>query len=204
MELNGKIISFNPIPEGISHRHDLFALYKLTLHTHIAKAFGWDESFQRQLFTASYADKDCYFIAVDDVTIGYLVLKHQLENTHLSLLLIRPEYQRQGIGRQVMKALMSRAAGVGQGVTLSCFQDNQSATAFYQMLGFEIVSKDDHFVTLRYSVSRLDTVVPSEALNLHGGSLPTAARASDTNAKLNVSSTVGAFSAPASHMGTLR
>lgn len=63
MEAHRRIITLNLLPEGISDRQDLFELYRLTLHTYIDKAFGWDDDVQQQRFETSYAGKDGYSIA---------------------------------------------------------------------------------------------------------------------------------------------
>lgn len=160
MELQPRIITLIQMPEGINARPELFVLYKLTLHDFIDPAFGWDEDFQRQRFMTSYAGKDCYAITVDEVDVGCIVLTYQTDDVHLSLLLVQPEHQRQGIGRQVMQTLMSLAADTGQVVTLSCLVGNHNAMEFYRTLGFEIVGREEHFVTMRYSANRLGTGIP--------------------------------------------
>lgn len=204
MALEPRIITLNRLPSGFNHRHDLFALYRLTLHRCIDQAFGWDEDFQRQRFMTAYVGKDCYAIAVDEVDVGCIVLTYQTDNVHLSLLLVQPEHQRQGIGRQVMKTLMLQSADTGQVVTLSCLAGNQNAMEFYRALGFEIVGREEHFVNLRYAANRLGKDLSSDPLIAFSEHLQTAAGVDDPNATFGVLTTLDSQGAPASRMVTLR
>jgi ribosomal protein S18 acetylase RimI-like enzyme len=81
--------------------------------------------------------------------VGYIALKNEIEEVHLSLLLLQPEYRSRGIGRRVMQTLLSRASESDRPLTHSCFLCNQGAMRFYQKLGFSVVTKDEHFVTYR-------------------------------------------------------
>ena len=142
-----------PMSEGLVDRQALFALYKMSLHEHIDQTFGWDENFQQERFNMSYRDPDFISVTLGSVTAGYLAVKDEIEEVHLSLLLLQPEYRSRGIGRQVMQTLLSRASESGRPLTLSCFLCNQGAMRFYQDLGFCVATKDEHFVTYRSPVS---------------------------------------------------
>ena len=53
-------------------------------------------------------------------------------------LLVRPEYQRRGVGRALMEALLSRYKDVYQLLLLT--DDRPGTTAFYEAMGFRAVS----------------------------------------------------------------
>ncbi|MDU8357474.1 GNAT family N-acetyltransferase [Pseudomonas syringae group sp. J309-1] len=143
-------VQLNPLPEGARDRQNLFALYKQALYEPIDKAFGWHEDFQRHRFNTHYSDQTFVSIEVESVVRGYAVLNYNTGEMHLSLLLLHPDHQNQGIGQRVMKNLMSRAIEANHVLTLSCFLSNQRAMSFYQKLGFDTVATDEHFVTYRY------------------------------------------------------
>jgi ribosomal protein S18 acetylase RimI-like enzyme len=134
------VVHLNPSAEGVVDRQSIFALYKLSLHEYVAQTFNWDESLQQERFNASYRDPDFISIELGSTTVGYIALKASVEDVHLSLLLLQPEYRNRGIGRKVMQTLMSRAAETNLPLTLSCFLCNQGAMRFYQKLGFWAVS----------------------------------------------------------------
>lgn len=54
---------------------------------------------------------DGYSIALGDAEGGCLVLSNLESGVHLSLLLIRPEYQRQGVGRRVIEQSIGQGRG---------------------------------------------------------------------------------------------
>jgi ribosomal protein S18 acetylase RimI-like enzyme len=142
-------IRLRPMSEGVVDRQALFSLYKLSLHEHIDQTFGWDENFQQERFNTSYRDPDFISVTLGSATVGYVALKDEIEEVHLSLLLLQPGYRSRGIGRQVMQTLLSRASESDRPLTLSCFLCNQGAMRFYQNLGFCVVARDEHFVTYR-------------------------------------------------------
>jgi ribosomal protein S18 acetylase RimI-like enzyme len=146
-------IRLRPMSEGVVDRQALFALYKMSLHEHIDQTFGWEENFQRERFNTSYHDPDFISVHLGSVTVGYVALKDEIEEVHLSLLLLQPQYRSRGIGRQVMQTLLSRASESDRPLTLSCFLCNQGAMRFYQNLGFCIVTKDEHFATYQSPTS---------------------------------------------------
>jgi ribosomal protein S18 acetylase RimI-like enzyme len=144
------VVHLNPSAEGVVDRQSIFALYKLSLHEYVAQTFNWDESLQQERFNASYRDPDFISIELGSTTVGYIALKASVEDVHLSLLLLQPEYRNRGIGRKVMQTLMARAAETNLPLTLSCFLCNQGAMRFYQKLGFCLVRKDEHFADYRF------------------------------------------------------
>jgi hypothetical protein len=78
-------------PEVPSHRQKVFALYKLSLHQHIEKAFGWQERAQRLRFDTVCRDQDYLWIMRDAEAVGRVVMKQGEEGAHLSLFLIKPD-----------------------------------------------------------------------------------------------------------------
>nr|WKF60703.1 dTDP-fucosamine acetyltransferase [Paraburkholderia busanensis] len=146
-------IQLRPLSAALVDRRALFALYKLSLYEHIDQTFGWDENFQQQRFSTSYRDDDFIAITQGPLMLGYVALKDETDEIHLSLLLVQPEHRNRQTGRQVMEALLSWAARSQRSVALSCFLCNRAAMRFYERLGFGIVTKDEHFVTYRFPVS---------------------------------------------------
>jgi ribosomal protein S18 acetylase RimI-like enzyme len=134
-----------------SHRQEVFALYKLSLYRHIEKAFGWEECAQRLRFDTVYRAQDYLQVMRGAEVVGHVVMKQGEEGAHLSLLLIKPEHQHQGIGQCVMTLLMAQADQAHGALTLSCFLSDKRAMGFYQRLGFTLMCTDEHFARYRYS-----------------------------------------------------
>jgi [ribosomal protein S18]-alanine N-acetyltransferase len=61
-----------------------------------------------------------------------------LEEAHITLLAIHPDYQRQGLGRSLLSALVQLARAQGlERATLEVRPSNQAALSLYQKFGFQ-------------------------------------------------------------------
>ncbi len=61
-----------------------------------------------------------------------------LEEAHITLLAIHPDYQRQGLGRSLLSALLQLARAQGlERATLEVRPSNQAALSLYQKFGFQ-------------------------------------------------------------------
>jgi ribosomal protein S18 acetylase RimI-like enzyme len=65
-----------------------------------------------------------------------------------SRLFVAAAFQRQGIGTEVIKHVISEAAGAGQAVTLGVVKTNP-ALRLYERLGFRITHEDDRMFYMR-------------------------------------------------------
>ena len=141
-------VTLAPASESRVTRETLFSLYGLALREFVESVYGWDESFQKQRFDATYAEKDTFIVLAGTIVAGYVVVEERSESNHIALLLLPPEFQRVGIGREVMYKVIAQAKSRGKPVTLSCFKSNEAALQFYQRLGFIVHEEEPHFVLL--------------------------------------------------------
>jgi ribosomal protein S18 acetylase RimI-like enzyme len=146
-------VTLVPFEVGEADTLELFSQYEIALRDHIDLAFGWDDAFQRRRFADSYDSSDIVLIRVGAETAGFAVIKTLDDAIHLSLLILKPGYQRQGIGRVILTSLMSTAAQDGKSITLSCFLSNSDAIAFYESMKFKVASIEEHFINYRFSPS---------------------------------------------------
>ncbi len=85
------------------------------------------------------ANPDCIVITAQDGNrlVGFAIMEFHDDRAHLSLLAVKPGYQRQGIGRALLDWLNSSARTAGTFlVHLEVRAGNESAKAFYRRLGF--------------------------------------------------------------------
>lgn len=81
-------------------------------------------------------------LAEGEVVIGFSCCWHIVGEAHLLRLATDPEYRRQGGGRQLLQAVLFRAASVGcSEVTLEVGASNTAAVALYRLFGFEEVGR---------------------------------------------------------------
>jgi ribosomal-protein-alanine N-acetyltransferase len=65
-----------------------------------------------------------------------------VDEAHITILVIHPQYQRQGLGQALLYALLERACGEGlERATLEVRASNLAATSLYQKFGFKTAGR---------------------------------------------------------------
>ena len=80
--------------------------------------------------------------------IGWLQTREETDAIFLCQLYVARNYQRRGIGTQVMRVLIEESERAGKGMTLGVVKINP-AVRLYQRLGFQIVREDDYKFHMR-------------------------------------------------------
>jgi [ribosomal protein S18]-alanine N-acetyltransferase len=100
----------------------------------------WSEDTYRREFNS----ENCHFVAaIDDRdplnTIGFGCFWAILDEAHIILLAVHPDYRRQGLGRRLLVAMLDRAREINMvRATLEVRTSNQPAIDLYTQLGFKI------------------------------------------------------------------
>ena len=133
------------LPKDELHRAVALSLEVFTLcGTEDYNATGL-ESFKSFIFDERLMSELTVYGAYDeDELIGIMATKN--EGKHISLLLIRREYHRKGIGRRVFRYALSHQP-VGE-ITVN---SSSYAVRFYQSLGFSKLSEEKETNGLRYT-----------------------------------------------------
>ena len=109
-------------------------------------------------------DSQHEFIAsLDDEgrVLGYVGMMYVLDEGYISNVAVAPEARRQGIGRDLIKELMARAAVLGLTfVTLEVRCSNAAAIALYEKQGFVPVGKRKNY----YDFPREDAILMTHFL----------------------------------------
>ena len=87
-------------------------------------------------------------ITLDGDDIGWLQTTTQDDTLFIAQLFVDAPFQRQGVGTEVMKHIISEAAGAGLAVTLGVVKTNP-ALRLYERLGFQITLEDDRKFYMR-------------------------------------------------------
>lgn len=79
----------------------------------------------------------CFAAEIDDQMVGAILSGHDGRRGHICHTAVTPAFQKQGIGRALVKAAVSalREQGINK-VNLVVFDYNQAGNAFWQKLGF--------------------------------------------------------------------
>lgn len=102
------------------------------------KAVGWTNYTQNpQMLQQAFAHSLKIWAAFDGETLAGLirVVGDGASIIYIQDLLVRPEYQRKGIGTALMKKILDEYAGVYQKCLAA--DDTEKTAAFYRSLGFE-------------------------------------------------------------------
>lgn len=109
-------------------------------------------------------DSQHEFIAsLDDEgrVLGYVGMMYVLDEGYISNVAVAPEARRQGIGRDLIKELMARAAALNLAfVTLEVRCSNTAAIALYEKQGFLPVGKRKNY----YDFPREDAILMTHFL----------------------------------------
>lgn len=104
-----------------------------------------------------------FIAALDDEgrVLGYVGMMYVLDEGYISNVAVAPEARRQGIGRDLVKELMARAAVLGLAfVTLEVRCSNAAAIALYEKQGFVPVGKRKNY----YDFPREDAILMTHFL----------------------------------------
>ena len=88
-------------------------------------------------------DRHIFLAAVQDgKVLGYVGMMYVLDEGYIANVAVAPEARRQGVGRALIAALLSRAETMGLAfVTLEVRPSNTAAIALYSAFGFESVGR---------------------------------------------------------------
>ena len=104
-----------------------------------------------------------FIAALDDEgrVLGYVGMMYILDEGYISNVAVAPEARRQGIGRDLIKELMARAAALDLAfVTLEVRCSNAAAIALYEKQGFVPVGKRKNY----YDFPREDAILMTHFL----------------------------------------
>jgi ribosomal-protein-alanine N-acetyltransferase len=100
--------------------------------------FTGDDPWGPEAFLDALAAGHHYLTArVDGVLVGYAGLAQEGGEAEIHTLAVDPAYQRQGIGRALLRALLERMCDAT--VFLEVRTDNEAAIQLYRSEGFEVI-----------------------------------------------------------------
>lgn len=125
-----------------------FEVKRQALGPHIAARWGWDAELQRQYHAAHWQSRPWSIITVGDRDAGTVSIHEGTEHIQFGEFYLLPEFQRQGIGSAVLKAVIERADKIGKPVKLEHLKWNPVGS-LYQRNGFRVVGENDthYFLT---------------------------------------------------------
>ncbi len=126
-----------------------FELHRAALGEYIERTWGWDEAQQQQLFAEAFHRQPGQIIQVGDQDVGILVVEEHADELYLRRLELLPDRQNQGLGTDIVRGLLKRAAETGRPLSLHVLRANPRAAALYQREGLRTVTTDQIRVLMR-------------------------------------------------------
>lgn len=127
----------------------LYALCESTMRGFVEATWGhWNENRVRTEFMRLAGSGNAWSVFLGAERVGAFILSQTLSVIVLEQIFIATEHQRRGIGSVILADLQRRARASGSRIRLSVFKVNP-AKAFYEGLGFKVVSEDE----VRYNLA---------------------------------------------------
>ncbi len=132
----------------------LFSVVKTGIYPYVDSVFGWCDDYQKNRLINDYELNWFYWIYANQTRVGMLCFKQYDNSYHVHLLIIFPEFQNQNLGQATMGYVHKIANSEHRdSVTLSSFVNNVKAVKFYERLGYEVIDRDEDFLSLSLKLS---------------------------------------------------
>lgn len=108
----------------------------------IEYGLGWRWTSPRVTASIHAKNANVLVACVQGGIVGFAIMRYGDDDAHLDLLAVKPEFQRAGIGRQLLQWLETCARVAGTfNIELEVRVDNKGAQRFYERLGYQRLTK---------------------------------------------------------------
>ena len=139
----------NQISFRLARENDIDFLYSLhvaTMKEYVNKTWGWDETFQEDIFRKKFIFSQIQIITLAGNDIGMIFLEERNKDMFLRVIEILPRHQRQGFGTTIIQKIIDDAARQRKEVRLRVLKVNP-AKQLYDRLGFAVIEETStHYI----------------------------------------------------------
>ena len=126
-----------------------YQLHKAAMGGYITAIWGWDEQVQRAFHERAFTPHQWQIISAGQADVGMLDVDYRPGEIYLSRIEVHPGHQGQGIGTQIISALLDEVELKGQDLGLDVLAVNHRAQALYRRLGMtEVARHGDHDIKI--------------------------------------------------------
>ncbi len=126
-----------------SDKEFLYSLNKVVYQDLVERTLGeWDEEFQREYFELKWENSGYQIVEKDNKRIGTICVGHESHQHTLKEIQLLPEFQKQGIGTNLIKTEIKLAEKAKIPLKLSLLKGNK-ALSLYEKLGFRVYSETE-------------------------------------------------------------
>jgi ribosomal protein S18 acetylase RimI-like enzyme len=128
----------------------LFEAYKESLKEHVARAWGWNEEFQRSGFWTHHPLEQFRVIEVNGERAGGIHVADGEAVNFVRLIFLLPRFRKRGLGSELLMQEAKRANTSYKALGLKVIKSNP-AKSLYDRLGFVEVAQDEVSHDMRWT-----------------------------------------------------
>jgi len=129
----------------------IYCVKKASNFDYVQRIWGWDEQYQIRDFEADFDSKAMWIIVCNNSDAGFVQTAESSSNVNITEIHLAPQFQRFGIGSDIIRNIIRKATAEGKAVTIGCFTQNANAKRLYERLGFKTVEETDTHCLLQFS-----------------------------------------------------
>ena len=145
----------NQISFRLARENDIDFLYSLhvaTMKDYVNQTWGWDETFQEDIFRKKFIPSQIQVITLAGNDIGMISSEERNEDMFLRVIEILPRHQMQGFGTTIIQKIIDDAARQRKEVRLQVLKVNP-AKQLYDRLGFTVIEETSTHYIMRTTLS---------------------------------------------------
>ncbi len=127
----------------------VYALRRAALGDYVAQTWGWDDAAQRRRYAEAFGRKPGHVVCAARDDVGTLVVDEYPDELYLGLIALLPAWQNRGIGTDILRWLLRRAAGTDRALSLHVLRINTRATALYEREGLRVIATEETRLLMR-------------------------------------------------------
>ncbi len=127
----------------------IYALRCAALGDYVAQTWGWDDALQRRMFSDAFGRKPGQVIQVAGDDVGALVVEEHADELYLGLIALMAMWQNQGLGTDILRRLLRRAADSDRALSLHVLRVNTRALVFYEREGLRVIGEEPTRLLMR-------------------------------------------------------
>lgn len=134
-------LQFSLRPATANDHNFLIDLRIKTMKPFFENTFGWNDNDERE---KAIDNLNCSKIAMcENIRIGVIKVINKSEELHLHQLQFLPQYQKNGIGAELIRQTIKHSENLNKPITLFVVQ-NTPAKRLYEKYGFIVTTKYEH------------------------------------------------------------
>ena len=136
-------------PAGEADYEFAFEVKRQALGPYVEARWGWDEALQRTFHLQRWTERPWSIITSGDQRVGTVSVARTPTHLQFGEFYLLPSFQNQGIGSEVLRAVLRQADVEKLAVRLEYLRNNPVGT-LYKRHGFVVVAEDDsHYFLVR-------------------------------------------------------